>query len=75
MKTYDSLIRVSKMNGRAETADSTMTIDDQTAANRQAVRDVGGRVGKTLKALDQSGFSVHESKAWQAAVARIGRGD
>jgi site-specific DNA recombinase len=75
MKTYDSLIRVSKMNGRAETADSTLTIDDQAAANRRAVRDVGGRVGKTLKALDQSGFSVHESRAWQTAVERIRAGE
>ena len=50
MKTYDSLIRVSKMNGRAETDDSTMTINDQANANRQAVRDVGGRIGKTFKA-------------------------
>lgn len=75
MKTYDSLIRVSKMNGRVETADSTLTVDDQAAANRRAVRDVGGRVGKTLKALDQSGFSVHESKAWQTAVERIRAGE
>ena len=75
MKTYDSLIRVSKMNGRAETDDSTLTVRDQTTANRQAVRDVGGRIGKTFKALDQSGFTVHESKAWQAAVERIRRGD
>jgi DNA invertase Pin-like site-specific DNA recombinase len=74
MKTFDSLIRVSKMNGRTESAESTMTIDDQTVANRQAVRDVGGRIGKTLKALDQSGFSVHESKAWATAVARIRAG-
>ena len=66
MKTYDSLIRVSKINGRIETADSTLTVDsNQGTADRHAVHDVGGRIGKTLKALDQSGFSVHESKAWQ----------
>jgi DNA invertase Pin-like site-specific DNA recombinase len=74
MKTYDSLIRVSKMNGRAETADSTLTINDQEAANRRAVKDAGGRIGKTFKALDQSGFSVHQSRAWQTAVERIRQG-
>lgn len=74
MKTYDSLIRVSRMNGRVETDDSTLTINDQANANRRAVRDVGGRIGKTMKATDQSGFSVHESKAWQTAVERIRQG-
>ena len=63
------------MNGRAETAESTMTIDDQTAANRQAVRDVGGRIGKTFKALDQSGFTVHESaRRGRPPSTRIARG-
>ena len=75
MKTYDSLIRVSKMNGRVETDDSTMTINDQANANRQAVRDVGGRIGKTFKAKDQSGFTVHESPQWQTAVDRIRQGE
>lgn len=58
VKTYDSLIGVSKMNGRTESAESTMTIDDQRAANRQAVSAAGGRIGKTLQTLDQSGFRI-----------------
>jgi hypothetical protein len=28
VKTYDTLLRVSKMNGRKESADSTMTLTD-----------------------------------------------
>lgn len=58
MKVYDELIRVSQMNGRHEQDESTRTIDDQARANRAAAQQLGGRIGKTMKELDESGFTI-----------------
>lgn len=74
-KTYDSLIRVSKMGSRLESADSTMTITDQRDANAHAVKQAGGVVGKELLAIDQSGYSVTESEQWREALERCERGE
>lgn len=74
-KTYDSLIRVSKMGSRVVSADSTMTIDDQRDANEHAVSEAGGLVGKELLAIDESGYSVTESPQWREALGRCERGD
>lgn len=72
---FDSLIRVSKMDGRVESAESTMTIIDQRGANEHAIRAKGGRVGREFRALDQSGSTVTESRAWREALARCQSGE
>ena len=74
MKTYDSLIRVSR--DERPRRDRRQHPHHQRPGQREPPRgrDVGGRIGKTMKATDQSGFSVHESKAWQTAVERIRQG-
>jgi DNA invertase Pin-like site-specific DNA recombinase len=74
LKTYDALIRVSKTNGRKESDDSTMTITDQEAAITRAIQEKGGRRGKTFKALDQSGFTIHESDVYPALLDRVRTG-
>lgn len=74
MQTYDSLIRVSKMNGRTESAESTMTIEDQRRLTAQSTKAVGGRRGRELLALDQSGFDFLHSDEVQTALARIRNG-
>ena len=74
MKTYDALIRVSKMNGRKESAESTMTTDDQAAAIVRAIREVGGRRGMTHEALDQSGFTIHRSDTYRKILDRVRAG-
>lgn len=74
MKTYDALIRVSKMNGRKESAESTMTTDDQAAAIVRAIKEVGGRRGMTHEALDQSGFTIHRSDAYRKILERVRAG-
>jgi DNA invertase Pin-like site-specific DNA recombinase len=74
-KTYDVIVRVSKMNGRTEHAESTMTLDDQLALCKAAIAEQGGRVGKVFKALDQSGFSAVQSRPYQQAKARLAAGE
>lgn len=73
-KTIDLVLRVSKMNGRTESAESTMTIDDQRAQARSAVAAVNGRVGREFLALDQSGFTFLHSTELQAALGRVRSG-
>jgi DNA invertase Pin-like site-specific DNA recombinase len=74
VKVYDALIRVSKMNGRKVSAESTMTVDDQDDAIRGAIKEAGGRSGKTFEALDQSGFTIHRSEAYAALLERVRSG-
>src|SRR5262245_28101877 len=74
VKVYDSLIRVSKMNGRKESAESTMTTDDQDAACRRTIREAGGRRGRTFEALDQSGFTIHQSGVYATILERVRAG-
>jgi DNA invertase Pin-like site-specific DNA recombinase len=74
VKTYDTLIRVSKMNGRKESAESTMTTDDQAAAAARAIREAGGRRGKAFEALDQSGFTIHENGVYAEILERVRAG-
>jgi DNA invertase Pin-like site-specific DNA recombinase len=74
-KTYDIIIRVSKMNGRDEGSESTLTVDDQLALCKAIIAEQGGRVGQTFKALDQSGWTAVLSKPYQRAKARIAAGD
>jgi DNA invertase Pin-like site-specific DNA recombinase len=74
VKTYDALIRVSKMNGRKESAESTMTLDDQDGAIASAIREAKGRRGLTLEALDQSGFTIHRTDAYATILDRVRSG-
>jgi hypothetical protein len=73
VKTYDELIRVSSMGERGETDESTRTIEDQKRANRDAVKELGGRIGKTIKMLDESGFTVLP-RIQQEVVERVRSG-
>jgi DNA invertase Pin-like site-specific DNA recombinase len=72
--TYDTLIRVSKMNGRKESADSTMTLTDQRKLIEGELARIGGRKAKSFEALDQSGFTVLESPVIEEIVARVESG-
>jgi DNA invertase Pin-like site-specific DNA recombinase len=74
VNTYDTLIRVSKMNGRKESADSTMTIKDQQSLIDGELTRISGRQGKAFEATDQSGFTVLDSPAIEEILARIESG-
>jgi DNA invertase Pin-like site-specific DNA recombinase len=75
MNNYDTLIRVSKMNGRKASADSTMTLTDQRTLINGELARVGGRKGKAFEALDQSGFTVLESPVIEQILARVESGE
>jgi site-specific DNA recombinase len=74
MDTYDTLIRVSKMNGRKASADSTMTLTDQRSLIRGELARIGGRQGKPFDALDQSGFTVLDSPVIEQIIKRVESG-
>jgi site-specific DNA recombinase len=74
VKTYDYVIRVSRMNGREESADSTMTVDDQRARAHEEIAAAGGRVGVEHKATDVSGFSAVDSPQYRSVVERLRSG-
>jgi DNA invertase Pin-like site-specific DNA recombinase len=74
VKKFDSLIRVSKMNGREESAESTLTIRDQREAVKAAAAEAGGRIVREHKALDQSGRTVHKSDEYRLILERVHAG-
>jgi hypothetical protein len=74
-KTYDLLIRVSRMGSRTEGAETTMTLGDQRTAGMATIAQAGGRLGRELQATNQSGSTVHTSAKWAEAVARANRGE
>jgi DNA invertase Pin-like site-specific DNA recombinase len=74
MNTYDTLVRVSKMNGRKASADSTMTLTDQRSLINGELNRIGGKQGKPFEALDQSGFTVLDSPVIDEIVERIRSG-
>jgi site-specific DNA recombinase len=74
MSNYDTLIRVSKMNGRKASADSTMTLTDQRSLIKGELARIGGRQGKPFEALDQSGFTVLDSPAVKEILQRVESG-
>jgi recombinase/recombinase-like zinc beta ribbon protein/resolvase-like protein len=75
VKTYDTIIRVSRMGDRPESADSTMTVDDQRARATEEIDRVGGRVGREHMALDVSGHTAIDSPAFRAALGRVRAGE
>ena len=74
MNSYDTLIRVSKMNGRKASADSTMTLTDQRSLIEGELRRTGGRKAKSFEALDQSGFTVLDSPVVEEILSRVEAG-
>jgi site-specific DNA recombinase len=74
MNSYDTLIRVSKMNGRKASADSTMTLTDQRALIKGELARIGGRQARAFEALDQSGFTVLDSPVIDEVVERVRTG-
>jgi DNA invertase Pin-like site-specific DNA recombinase len=74
MKTYDELIRVSKMGERLEGDGSTHTITDQRRANREVAKHHGARIGRTFKMLDESGFTILP-KIQKEVVERVRTGE
>jgi len=71
VKVFDEIIRVSAMNGREESAESTKTIGDQRAANRSAAKEAGGRIGRSFKLLDQSGRTIHKTGVYDELLQRV----
>jgi DNA invertase Pin-like site-specific DNA recombinase len=74
VNSYDTLIRVSKMNGRKASADSTMTLTDQRSLINGELARVDGRQGKSFEALDQSGFTVLDSPVIDEIIKRVHSG-
>jgi DNA invertase Pin-like site-specific DNA recombinase len=72
--SYDTLIRVSKMNGRKASADSTMTLTDQRSLIKGELARIGGRKGRDFDALDQSGFTVLDSPVVEEIIERVESG-
>jgi DNA invertase Pin-like site-specific DNA recombinase len=74
MNGYDTLIRVSKMNGRKQSADSTMTLTDQRSLIKGELARIDGRQSRAFEALDQSGFTVLDSPVVEEILGRIESG-
>lgn len=71
---YDSLIRISRVGGRQ--ANGTLMSDDQQReSNEHAIRALGGRVGLTFEALNQSGHDIFTGPKWLEALERVKRGE
>jgi hypothetical protein len=62
------------MGDRPESADSTMTLEDQRSRTHEEVAAVGGRVGVEHMATDVSGFSAVDSPDYRRAVERVRSG-
>jgi hypothetical protein len=74
MKIYDEMLRVSALGTRKEDDESTRTLDDQRRANRETAKLKGGRIGKTLKMVDESGFTILP-KIQADVIARVRSGE
>jgi DNA invertase Pin-like site-specific DNA recombinase len=72
-RTIDSLIRISRVQGRAA-AGTLMSDDQQARSNERAIEAHGYAPGLTLDALNVSGGLVTESPKWQAALERVRTG-
>jgi hypothetical protein len=62
------------MGDRLESADSTMTLNDQRARARAEITAVGGHVGVEHMAKDVSGKVAVDSPAFRAALTRVQHG-
>lgn len=71
---YDVLLRVSDLGLRPEDADSTRTITDQLESSAGAIAARGGKVGKTFRCIDRSGWTIWGSPEWLEAIDRVRRG-
>src|SRR5689334_19439937 len=71
--TYDSLIRISKVGDRKRDG-SLMSDTQQEDANKRAIRQHGGRLGRTFSALNVSGGDVFDSAQWREALERVRAG-
>lgn len=68
MKTYDVLVRQSKAD--ASKGESNLSEDGQII-NATRVVEQKGRVGKILRAPNQSGFTASQANAWSEVVERV----
>lgn len=76
VRTIDSLIRVSRENGRKlDRDDGGNTIRTQRERNRLSIERNGGRVGREYVAVDESGSTVFRTPEWLEALDRVGRGE
>jgi hypothetical protein len=75
MRTFDYVVRVSRMGSRHEDDASTMTLEDQRERCREMIVEAGGVVGREHKALNQSGFTSVDSAPFRAALGRAQNGD
>lgn len=71
----DLAVRVSKMDQRDEDDTSTITIRDQIESGTASIAARGKSVGRVVKALDNSGWSVWSSPAWTELLDRVKRGE
>lgn len=70
MGVIDLLIRVSKTNGRIESAESTITIGQQRDGMVEAIKAKGHTPGIEIQMLDQSGFDIAKSSAYPTILER-----
>lgn len=71
--TYDSLIRISRVGNRQANG-SLMSDDQQRESNEHGIRALGGRVGRTFEALNESGHDIFSGPKWLEALERVKRG-
>ena len=72
-KTFDSLIRISKVGDRQR--DGTLGSDeDQHSDNVRDITSHGYVVGRRFDAMNESGGTVFESPQWLAALDRVRNG-
>jgi DNA invertase Pin-like site-specific DNA recombinase len=71
---YDSLIRISK-DGQRKAKGTLMSDSQQIESNRRGIETLGGRLGKTFEAINESGTTIFSGEKWQEALARVKRGE
>src|SRR3954453_7445439 len=70
---YDSLVRISRVGPRK--SDGTLMSDDQEReGNEHAIHGLGGRVGLTFEALNESGHDIFTGPKWLEALEGVKRG-
>ena len=71
---FDSLIRISKVGDRKKKG-SLGSDQQQLESNRRSIEALGGRVGRTFEAINESGTTIFSGEKWQEALRRVKRGE
>ena len=70
MKSYDALIRVSRMGDRKQSAESTMTLDDQSSVISQTIKEAGdGGARRSRRSTSPASRSTRTASMSRSSIA------